>query len=254
MDQTQEALKALLSAIEVGPRYFKAYQQLGGFYYDRGDYERAVEYLKKVVELIPGNPEGHVILAAPYAKLGRFAEAERELRAALDLRETLDAHVNLGAVLAYQCRYLEAIAHEQRAVALAPNDYMTWVNLGDNYRRTYQPAQTRQAYQRGLDLTQREVSRNPQDVGSRAFLAYLLARLGKRGQAEFEISQSLQMPPPDAQVLRMAALTYEALGQRENTLSVLKSAPSSLIADLSRQPDMTGLITDSRFIALLPKH
>jgi len=251
MDRPQEALKAFFKAIEVAPRYFRAYQKLGGFYYDLGEYEKSAEQLRKVVELTPNAPEGYVSVSSVYIKLGRYADAERELRTALGLRETLDARVNLGAALAYEGRYLEAITHYQRAIVLAPNDYLSWVNVGDNFRRTHQPKQAQRMYRRALNLTQQEVSRSPQDAYVRAFVAYLFARLGQNGRAEYEISQSLQTPPADAQVLRVAALTYEALGKRQRTLSVLKDAPRSLIADLSRQPDVAGLRTDSRFTALL---
>jgi len=208
MDRPQEALKAFFKAIEVAPQYFRAYQKLGGFYYDLGEYEKSAEQLRKVVELTANSPEGYVSLSSVYIKLGRYTDAERELRTALGLRETLDAHVNLGAALAYEGQYLEAITHYQRAIALAPNDYLSWLNMGDNYRRRQQPEQARKAYKRAFALTRQEVSRNPQDAYVRAFVAYLLARLGQNVQSDYEISQSLQTRPADAQVLRVAALTY----------------------------------------------
>jgi tetratricopeptide (TPR) repeat protein len=253
LGQDQEVIQALLKAIEVGPRYFKAYRQLGGVYYDLGDFTKAAEQFRKVVDLIPNMPEGHFSLAVCYVKLGRYTEAELELKAALRLREDWNSLVSLGATLAYKGRYMEAIEYYKKAIALAPQRYLAWVNIGDNYRRTNQRAQATDAYEQALRLARRDVLQNPQAASARAFTAYLLAQLGNSEQAEYEIGQSLGSPSKDAQLLRVAALTYEALGKRGKTISVLKDAPWSVLDDLSRQPDMAGLRGDPRFLEVLGK-
>jgi len=82
-------------------------------------------------------------------------------------------------------------------------------------------------------------------------MAYVLARLGKNVQAEIEIKEALSFPAMDSQVIRTAALTFEALGLREDTLTVLNGAARPLIADLNRHANMAGLRRDPRFMKLL---
>jgi hypothetical protein len=59
------------------------------------------------------------------------------------------------------------------------------------------------------------------------------------------------MAPDNASVLRQATIGYEALGQRQKSLAILARAPRSLLLELSRQPDVTGLRQDRRFQQLL---
>lgn len=55
-------------------------------------------------------------MAAGYIKLGDYPEAEKELRIALGLRETVNALISLGAVLVFERRDLEAIPFYERAL------------------------------------------------------------------------------------------------------------------------------------------
>ncbi len=52
-------------------------------------------------------------------------------------------------------------------------------------------------------------------------------------------------------MLREAAITYEALNKREDTLRLLRNAPRHLLEELSRQPDVKGLQNDPHFQELL---
>jgi len=59
------------------------------------------------------------------------------------------------------------------------------------------------------------------------------------------------MEPENAIVLREAAITYEVLHQRNDTLRVLQNAPKRLLEELSRQPDVKDLQRDPRFQKLV---
>jgi len=252
MNRDQEALAAHRKAIEVQPGYYRPYEQLGAFYLNAAHYEQAAEQFRKVVELIPGWPDSHFELAAAYVELGRYPEAAEEARLALALdRNYVNALITLGVALDRQGRDAEAIPYYERAAGLTPNSYLPWMNLADSYRRNRQPAQARRAYRKGLELARQEVLRNPQAGEDRACAAYLMARLGDRQEAEYEISQALALPAVDEQVRRMAALTYEALGRREQALSLLKDAPLAAIRDVGGSPDMADLRRDPRFLELL---
>jgi serine/threonine protein kinase/Flp pilus assembly protein TadD len=254
LDRPQDALETLLRAVEVAPYDFESYQRLGGFYLGFGQYEKAAEQLRTAVELNPREPAVHVNLASAYIELGQYANAERELRIALGINETPNALVDLAVALEYQGRNEEASIYERKAAALSPDNYLPWLNLGESCRRTGRKAESDAAYHKALDLTLAGLKRNPQDAYIRAIRAYVLARLGERVQAETEIKQALSFPAMDSEVVRTAALTYEALGLREDTLAILKDAPRALIADLSRHANMADLRRDPRFIELLASY
>jgi tetratricopeptide (TPR) repeat protein len=123
--------------------------------------------------------------------------------------------------------------------------------LGIAYRLLELPAASKAANLRGLAAAEKEIARNPRIGSTRANLGYLCARLGQRQRAEAESAQALQLSPDDPHVLWASALTYEALGRREDTLGVLKTSHYQVLAELSRWPDVADLVKDIRFSRLL---
>ncbi len=183
--------------------------------------------------------------------LGRFDAAENELRTSIRLQETADSLNTLGVVLIYQGRDRQAIPIIARALNLGPEQYSWWMNLGTAYRHGGFLSDSERAYRRGLDLAEAGMTKNPRDGTIRSHLAYLCAQLGEGQRAKSEIAQALHDSPQDADTRWMAAITYEALGRRDDALSVLAASPAGVLADVSRWPDVADLRKDSRFLHLL---
>ncbi len=73
-----EAVAALEDAVGLDPRSALVRGDLGWWLFGARDYERAIEEARFAIELDPSVPEPHWLLAASYAQLGRFDEAEAE--------------------------------------------------------------------------------------------------------------------------------------------------------------------------------
>ncbi len=56
-ENTQKAIEALRTAIELKPNYREGYIALALFYYDSKQHQEAVETMGKVLQLVPGDPE-----------------------------------------------------------------------------------------------------------------------------------------------------------------------------------------------------
>jgi serine/threonine protein kinase/Flp pilus assembly protein TadD len=250
-NQLEQALQELHRAIDVDPGNYRNYQELGNFYFKQADYMEAAKHLAKMVQLAPEEPMAHHALGENYMNLGRFSEAENEFRWAIRVRETPAELHTLGTVLMYERREQDAISYISRAVSLGPERVVWWMNLGTAYRRVNLKAESEKANRRALELAESQLTLNPRDAKTRSYMAYLSARLGDRKRAESDIAQARQGSPFDADVLWMAAATYEALGKRDATLGVLSAAPTGVIADFARWPDAADLLQDSRFLQLL---
>jgi Flp pilus assembly protein TadD/TolB-like protein len=248
--QFSDALAAIRKAIQVQPDYFKNYQQLGALYNFHGKYQDAIRAFQKMVDLAPDLWESHFALGAALENAGRFGEAEREVRAAIRLQDSPRAEHELGQLLQDLGRNREAIACFLKALALGRKIAMLWLDLGVSYSREGLERDSRAAFRRGLEVAERDVARDPRDGSERAPLAYLAARLGDSQRAESEITQALRVAENDSSTCLMAVLTYEALGHREQSLSVLASAPS-IIVRLNRYPELAELRRDPRFLKLL---
>ena len=255
-NQLEQALAALQKATQVQPDYFKPFQSLGSFYRRRTNYAAAVAAFQRMVALAPNLADSHVALATAYLELGRFSDAEKEFYISIGLQDTPLAEENLGYTLMHEGNDSEAITHYLRALALGPdNDYLLWLNLGISRHRAGFTNDAQAAFRRGLGFAEDEVQRDPHNGRTRAYFAYLCARLADAHRAESEVAQALQFSPNDKVTRLTAAETYEVLGLRESTLELLRSSPQSmlpgLLAELSRFPDVADLRKDSRFLQLM---
>jgi tetratricopeptide (TPR) repeat protein len=247
LDMPDKAIEDYRKAIDLEPDYYKPYRRLGAFYYYRGRYLEAAEQYRKAIDRAPGLFDVYTDLGAALSDLGRNEEAEQALLASLKLRETADAWNSLGAIRAYEKRDADAVTYYTRAVRLDQGWFGYWLNLGDSNRRTGHLADATMAYRKGMNLALVELKDNPRLGLTRAYVAYLAARLGDIQRGQDEIRQALQLSPGDNKVIREAVLTYEALGQRDQAIQVLSGATAELFQELDRQPDLADFRQDIRF-------
>ncbi|MCC6222076.1 MAG: tetratricopeptide repeat protein [Thermoleophilia bacterium] len=107
---------------------YALYQQ-GRRHLAAGDAAQATVALERAKRREPGKASIREALGIAYFRIRRFAEAEREFRAALELSPVDDyAHFALGRCLLAQGRAPEAVGHLKLAVSLRPER--------DEYRRT----------------------------------------------------------------------------------------------------------------------
>ncbi len=249
-NRLDEAYAALRRAIEVDGRNYRNHQQMATWLARRARNTEALESYRRAVELAPNESVARFALGRGYLTLGKFAEAEAELRQALLYGETPEALNTLGAVLTYTGKDSEAADCYERALRVYGDTWLWRMNLGTACRRMKLTTRAERAYREALSLANAELSRDPRQGLVRAGVAYISARLGDRDRAVTEIEQALQLTP-DTETRRLAAQTWEALGRREDTLAVLRTSPHDVLADLARYPDMAGLCADPRFQELL---
>lgn len=252
-DMPDKAIEAYKQAIQLDPKYFEPYEDLGEFYYYRGHYPEAAEQFQNTITRAPGMFDAYTNLGAALDNLGRDAEAEQALLASLSIRVTARALNSMGAMRAYQKRDVEAVRFYEKAVALDPQTYLYFFNLGDSDRRLGRVRDAKIAYRKAMDLALLELKENPKQGYTRAFVGYLAARLGDRKRAENETTQAVRLSPADNEVIRCAVLTYVALGQLGPAFIALREATPELLRELDRQPDLADFRQDSRFQELVVK-
>jgi serine/threonine protein kinase/Flp pilus assembly protein TadD len=251
LDMSDKAIADYRKAIELEPDYYKPYHKLGSFYYYRGRYLEAAEQFQKTIDRAPGLFDAYTDLGGALSDLGRNQEAEQALLTSLKLHETARAWNGLGAIRAYQERDADAVKYYTRAVTMDSGHYVDWINLGDSNRRLGHLADAKVAYRKGLNLALIELRGDPRLGLTRAYVAYLAARLGDAKRGQDEISQALELLPGDTKVIRNAVLTYEALGEREQAIKVLGLATPEVLEELNRQPDLADFRQDIRFIRVV---
>jgi len=83
LGRSEEAIASGMEAIE-GDRYYPiTHMALGWRDYVARDFAQAEQRFRRILDLTPGSPVAHRLLGQTLTEMGRFAEAESELRSAL---------------------------------------------------------------------------------------------------------------------------------------------------------------------------
>jgi tetratricopeptide (TPR) repeat protein len=247
-NQFDKALRALRQAVELEPNYYRNQWSLGKFYLDQGRYKQAVQYLSETVKMMPSLAKARYELAVAYTDTGEFDKALQNLNALPQLGP--DEHFELGTILMYQDKDAAAIPQLLLAVKEAPDQYVFWMQLAIAQQRVGLRKDSDRAVRRGLTLVEQQLVENPRDGIARAFLGYFCARTGQKDRSESETKQALQLDPHQLTVIWMAVHTFEMLGQRDESLAILRTAPAEMLDDLKRWPNMAELTADARFVEL----
>jgi Flp pilus assembly protein TadD len=105
---TSEYEAALKNASKLQPQNVQVYKSLGGIYIHQKKFKEAKEVYKLSVQLAPGDAEAHFYLATACNELKESAEAEKELKKALELKPDFHEALNfLGYIYAEENRNLD---------------------------------------------------------------------------------------------------------------------------------------------------
>jgi tetratricopeptide (TPR) repeat protein len=253
-NQPQKAMVEFQQAITADSTDFYNYWELGSLYNDLADYNHAAEQFKKMADLAPKLPDSHLNLAYAYRELGRPDESETEVRKAIAIADTSKAEQFLGFTLMLEGRDDEAITAYWKAIHLSAHNTqytVLWMDLAVSCDHVGRKADMIENFRKAIAFAEEEINLVPSDGLQHAYMAYSLARVGDTHRAEGEIAQALHLGRADSEVQWMAALTYEALHHRDDTLRLLATVPTAVLRQLSRYPDMAELRQDGRFIDLL---
>ncbi|MGH9824162.1 MAG: protein kinase domain-containing protein, partial [Blastocatellia bacterium] len=193
-DSLDRSIFLFEKAISHDPNYASAWAAMGAAYNLKGGFlgvqemsEKAIEFLRKALELNPRLAEGHTWLGAAYLNVGRIEDAIESMKAALRLDpNNSNGHSSLArAYWIGKGMIPEAIAELDRAVALNPESGYAYLQLtllqliDENYEHAERAAK------KAVELQEKEVSGTEglQIVGAHARLGYVRYRQGRYDEA-----------------------------------------------------------------------
>jgi len=255
MDEVDKAEDHYLKAIESNPAFWGGYSHLGAFYYNIGRNDDAEEMFILVTELAPDNTQGHNNLGGILLAMGSEDRAEAAFRKSLSIKPNSLAFSNLATMFFGQERYDEASGIYEKAILLTRNDHRLWGNLGDSRRYTQGTTEDEidEAYRRAIGLARNDLSNNPQDTDTRAYLAFYLAVTEDESHALNEISQINEAGTTSVRVLRLCVRAYEAMQMRDKALEMMEAYldAGGPLDEIERNPDLLDMQNDTRYKELV---
>jgi len=125
-----DAIATYRSVLELSPTLAEAHHNCGALLFARGDFDAAARSFDEAAKHKPAWPAPLLALGHVHFHTGRYADAQQAFERALALdANSIEALGNLGLTLQRRSRWSVALAHLQRARALAPTDVRVWFAL-----------------------------------------------------------------------------------------------------------------------------
>ena len=197
-----EARALLERAIEIDPRYARAYAWLAYSYnhdvvagaakYSEELWKKAAAAARQSIELDELDGFAHFVMGLIYFRVGQHDLALSEQQRATELNPSLAmAHLQLGQVLAQSGRTEEGIPILEKGLQLSPRDPRLW-NALDVTANAYLTAGD---YERAAELARGSIQRRPDNAMAHLYLAVALGQLDRTGEAQSEMATALDIDP-----------------------------------------------------------
>ena len=220
------------------------------------DYPKALQAFQQVTVLAPDIETGFENMGNVYAQQGNYQEAVNYFQKALQIEPYYTTYSNLGAAYFFLKQYAQAVPMFEKAVELNPNDSSAAVNLGDAYRGAGQHDKARATYQQAVSLGYKQLQTNPQDADVMAEIALCYANLGDAQQADTFIKKSRAIDKSNVGYIYEEAQIYALLGKTKEALKALQESlekhyPAEAVAG---DPNVDSLRSTPEFNDLIKKY
>jgi TolB-like protein/DNA-binding winged helix-turn-helix (wHTH) protein/Flp pilus assembly protein TadD len=214
------------------------------------DWPAAETALRRAIELDPSNGAAHRILGHVLSQRGRQAEAMASMARARELNPLDSVAWAISAQVAFQARDVaQAAIFARRAIALDPQLWIGYIQLGQAYAAAGEPDLALEAF---AD-SDRLANGNSKIASMRG---YVLARMGRTAAAREVVASLTRLSPSRYVPPVAAALVHAGLGDREAMFAALEQAYAARDVHLMYLPvDMKWdpYRTDPRFVGLLAR-
>jgi type IV pilus biogenesis/stability protein PilW len=172
--------------------------RLGLLSYQRGDLNKAIEEIKRSIELNPDSEQSHNLLGLVYLDSRQYSESVQEFREALARNPYFtDAYNNLGIAYRKMGEYEDALAAYRKA--LDDPTYRTpekvHFNVGQTYLEMNRPEQAVGSLKAALNIT-------PKYGKARLELARTFKELGRHSEAKEQLELVVELVPDTEEARR----------------------------------------------------
>ena len=251
--QHAPAEQLLQQAIATQPGNWRTINAYGSYLFSQGRYQEAADSFRQVVALDPGNHQARTNLGSALTMAGDFESGKEVYEQALEITEFRTAYSNLGVMYYYLGDFEKSVATHRKAVELAPEESVKWLNLADALHFAGRREEARQAFERARELADARITIDPTDIDTIFTYAWASQMLGDEPAAERALRRGRELAPDDPYGLYYAGLIAASNGARESALESLGAALENGYPPrmLEAEPYLGDLRSDPAFVAMI---
>ncbi len=201
--------------IRIDPEISLSYHYLGRIYHRLGEYEKAVQVIKKGLEI---NPESYQLLSqlsAIYTVMGKMDEALETAKKALEIKpDFFEALVAAGWILSHSNRPQESLYYYEKALKIEPENKLLNIDYAYSLLLSGQ-------IQRALEIYNRLKEKYPEDYKIYQELGITYSAMRNFEKAYENLYKAVQLNPSPETFYNMAVMLAQA-GKTEMASNYLK--------------------------------
>jgi tetratricopeptide (TPR) repeat protein len=204
------------------PEAVETYEKVAGTYSEQGFYLKAVAVYKQILKLEPRKVDVNLRLAELYKQLGLLSDAMQQFELA-------------SQFFSKEGRTRESLDALKHMVEMEPENVASRIKLAEGYSKEGMAQQAIDEFRRAADqlklqnrtddyikVAERLAWHKPDDHDMAKELATLYIRRQDPRRALAKLQVCFKADPRDVVTLELLAESFQALGQHQKTLSVLK--------------------------------
>jgi Tfp pilus assembly protein PilF len=182
-------------------------------YYNRGEYEKAVEAYKRAIEINPDSAEAYYHLGMAYSSLGKYKDAVEAYSRSIKIRpDYAAAHYNLGHAYSNLNQHDKAIKAFRHSIQHEPDNLEAYFALGNAYFDSGRE-------EKAVDTFEAAISRKPDNPYAYYRLGLLYFPSGLHARAAEAFTQVINRDPRYGEAYFHRAYSYLFLGRGESAAS-----------------------------------
>ncbi len=219
--------------------------------------DKAREASDRALALDPELAEAHAAAGLAHLVSEDFEKSELELKKAIEINPGLyEAYYYFARARFHQGDMDAAAEYFARAAALNSEDYQSRLLRVQILRGAGQLHQAKKEARQGIEVVERHLKWNPDDVRARLLGAGSLIALGEIERAERWMQKALEIDPDDPIALYNLACNYATLNKVEEALDYLeRAAEIGMVSEdwMRNDEDLNNLRSHAKFKAILKR-
>lgn len=212
------AIKYFERALQLEPGFVDVYVNLGLVCQEKGNFDEAITYFRKALQINPCFAVAYYNLGYIFHERNQLAEAITYYKKAAEYNPTLfEAYYNIGNALAEKKQLHEAIIYYQKSIQLNTTNANAYNNLGNVLKYIGQLDGAIINYRKAIAL-------NPLFIEPYCNLGNALREKKQFDEAVLYYQKALQLDPADAAIYYNLGVLMKEQGRNEEAIAVFDKA------------------------------
>jgi tetratricopeptide (TPR) repeat protein len=205
-------------SIDLNPNNASPYINLGLAYHDKGNLDKAIQVLQKAIDLNPQNSMAFNNLGAAYAAKGNLDKAIELYEKAVEINpEYSAAYNNMGSAYIQKGNFDKAIQLFQKAIDLNPQNFQAYVGLGMAYEANGND-------DKAIELLQKAIEFNPNSFDAYLGLGTAYSYKDNPNKAIELLQKAIDLKPQVSTAYYILGGVYQDEGNLDKAIQLYKKA------------------------------